>query len=209
MFGRINLLTEGAQAEGLVTKAWFSDPGFNNRLGVQVRFKSPDGSTGECTDRMLWVSDVGLLPEGSVVPVRYDPGKPSRAAIDVPALKARHAPVKAKLDAEHEARLAAELDQLGTDQSEENAPSGGRPDRPIVGRVTFREVQSGETKTRTILAAAVVAPQERAADEISASSPIAKAVLGHAVGDRVMVSLLIGDPIEVEIIAIEEVGSRS
>jgi hypothetical protein len=120
MFGRMNLLTDGTQADGLVTKAWFSDPGFNNRLGVQVRFKFPDGSTGECTDRMLWVSDVGLLSEGSVVPVRYDPAKHSRVAIDVPALKERYAPVKAKLEAEREARLEAQLEHLGTEPGGES-----------------------------------------------------------------------------------------
>ena len=36
MFGRINLLTDGAQAEGLVTKAWFSDAPFNNGAVLAV-----------------------------------------------------------------------------------------------------------------------------------------------------------------------------
>ncbi len=155
MFGRINLLTDGAQAEGLVTKAWFSDPGFNNRLGVQVRVKFPDGSTGECTDRMLWVSDVGLLTEGSVVPVRYDPGKQSRVAIDVPALKERYAPVKAKNEAEREARLDAQFQKLGDDKADD-ASSGASAGRSIRGRFTYREMASGETKTLTIVSVANV-----------------------------------------------------
>jgi transcription elongation GreA/GreB family factor len=204
IFGRINLLTDGAQAEGLVIKAWFSDAPFNNRIAVQVRFKLPDGSTGECTDRMLWVADVGLLSEGSVVPVRYDPSKHSRVAIDVPALKERHAPVKARVEAEREARLDAQLEHLGAGEAGDDAPSGETTGQSIRARITYREVASGETKTQTIVSddADIF---ERSHGEARETSQIGMALLGGAAGDRVMLPTGIGKPpIEVDIVAIDE-----
>jgi hypothetical protein len=44
--------------------------------------------------------------------------------LDVPALKERYAPVKAKHEAEREARLEAQFEQLGANTTGENASSG-------------------------------------------------------------------------------------
>ena len=218
MFGRKNLLSDGARIDGVVVKAWFSDPGFNNRLGVEVRVRFSDGSSGECTDRMLWVDDVGLLAEGSVVPVRYDPSTHSKLAIDVPALKERHAPVKAKREAEREARLEAQLSQLGGTDAAADPPAPAQPQvsipsAPILApsavgalrvgqRVTYRDVVSGETKTWTIVAGKY---GDRGAGKMSEEAPVAKALLGHAPSDRVSLTTMDG-PLELEILAVDELA---
>jgi hypothetical protein len=67
-------------------------------------------------------------------------------------------------------------------------------------RVTYQEVGSAETKTWTIVDGRQA---DRAAGEISAGSPIAAALLGRAVGDRVTLSRPVG-PIELEIVDVSD-----
>jgi transcription elongation GreA/GreB family factor len=127
-------------------------------------------------------------------------------AIDVPALKERHAPVKAKLEAEREARLEAQLERLGPDEAADNDASGETPGRSIRARVTYREVVSGETKTLTIVHVASVF--DRRDGEATDTSPKGIALLGHTAGDRVMLPQgMDAPPIEVEIVALDESGS--
>ncbi len=83
------LLSSGAQAEGVVVKAWI---GYGPAgLCVRVRVKFPDGSTGEFERQGLWAPKVGALLEGSVVPVRYDPADHSMVMLDVPLMEQRQA----------------------------------------------------------------------------------------------------------------------
>ena len=101
------VLAEGAQAEGQVYG--LTSYGEGRDFGVKVRVKMPDGTTAEFEKGPLEVRHVGLLFEGSVVPVRYDPADTSKVVLDVPALEAAQAQVAAG----RQAQLDAQFEHLG------------------------------------------------------------------------------------------------
>ncbi len=103
MFGqKKKLVSDGAQAEGVVMKAWIPTP---HNLCVRVQIRFPDGSTGDFEQYGLWKPKVGSLWEGDVVPVRYDPANHSKVTIDLPALEQRYAEEKANRVSEMTAQL--------------------------------------------------------------------------------------------------------
>src|SRR5690348_12702044 len=113
------VLREGAQTEGQVyglTGYGYSDGGPTD-FGVKVRVRFPDGSTTEFEKGPLEARHVGMLFEGSVVPVRYDPADTSKAVLDVPALEA----AQAQAAAGRQAQLDAQFEHLG----ESRAAAGG------------------------------------------------------------------------------------
>lgn len=113
------VLREGAQTEGQVygLTGYGSADGGPTDFGVEVRVRLPDGSTREFEKGPLEARDVGLLFEGSVVPVRYDPANYKRVVPDVPALEERQAAV----DAGRQAQLDAQFERIG----EAGAPAAG------------------------------------------------------------------------------------
>jgi hypothetical protein len=112
MFGRHKkLYAEGAQTEGVVIKQASANDRIHFRVVVRAKF--PDGSTAEFHSQFLDVYDVGSLYQGSVVPVRYDPSDHSKAALDIPALKARNKQATAAQQAQLDAQVA-HLGEPGT-----------------------------------------------------------------------------------------------
>ena len=105
------VLRDGAQTEGQVygLTSYGTPSGDFGDFGVKVRVRLPDGSTAEFERGPLEARNVGRLFEGSVVPVRYDPAKPSRVVLDVPALEA----AQAQVDAGRQAQLNTQFDHLG------------------------------------------------------------------------------------------------
>jgi hypothetical protein len=101
------VLAEGAQAEGQVYG--LTGYGDGSDFGVKVRVKLPDGTEAKLEKGPLEVRHVGLLFEGSVVPVRYDPADTSKVVLDVPALEAAQAQVAAG----RQAQLDAQFEHLG------------------------------------------------------------------------------------------------
>lgn len=119
MFGhKQKLLSNGAQTEGVVFKAWTHQ---HRQECVRVRVKFPDGSTGEFEQGGLWRPKVGTLIEGDVVPIRYDPADDSKVTLDVPLMEQRHAEAWARQFPSVEGRADAVFEQLGTDGTD--APS--------------------------------------------------------------------------------------
>jgi hypothetical protein len=107
MFGRLNLMEDGAQVDGVVLESTFkhsrvTGPGPHSlpariwRLKLQVQFE--DGLTTE-VERKLNDGDIGgtlihedgrtFPSEGDLVPMRYDPKDRSKLEIDVAAIKAK------------------------------------------------------------------------------------------------------------------------
>ena len=107
MFGRLNLMRDGAQVDGVVLESTFkhsriSGPGELSvgariwRLKLHVQFE--DGTTTE-VERKVNEDDYGgaissedgrpFPSEGDIVPMRYDPKDHSRVEIDVAAIKAK------------------------------------------------------------------------------------------------------------------------
>lgn len=80
----------------------------NGTYGIEFRVKFPDGSTADVKERFLETSHQGLLSEGDVVPVRFDPTNHKKVRLDVPALEA---PMKAA-DVAKDARRDAALQRL-------------------------------------------------------------------------------------------------
>jgi hypothetical protein len=85
-------------------------------------------------------------------------------------------------------------------------PAPARAARPVpakglrIGqRVTYREVHAGKTHTWTIVSGA----PDRATREISATSPIASALLGSNAGDRLTIARPTG-PLEIEVLAVDD-----
>ena len=106
MFGRLNLMRDGAQVDGVVVESTFkpsriTGPGEHAlpariwRLKLQVQFE--DGTTTE-VERKVDDDDYGgtlvhrngrtFPSEGDPVPMRYDPKDRSKIEIDVAAIKA-------------------------------------------------------------------------------------------------------------------------
>jgi hypothetical protein len=105
MFGqKKKLLSTGAQAEGVVMKAWFPSP---HNLNVRVQVKFPDGSTGEFEQYGLWMPKIGATnaAEGSVVPVRYDSADRSMITLDLPLMEQRYEQEKENRTSEIAAQL--------------------------------------------------------------------------------------------------------
>ncbi len=115
MFGRLNLMRDGAQVDGVVLgsenrHSRVSGPGEMTagativRLKVRVEFE--DGTTTE-VERELKETEIGGMPlnesglflgEGDIVPMRYDPKDRSRIEIDKAAIKARRDKLAAEVD---------------------------------------------------------------------------------------------------------------
>ena len=115
--GKKKLYAEGARAEGVVVKQASANDRIHYRVVVQAKF--PDGSTTEFTKGALDFHDVGYLYVGSVVPIRYDPSDHSKIALDIPALKEKHA----QAEASQQAQLDAQVAHLG----EPSAQTPGGP----------------------------------------------------------------------------------
>jgi hypothetical protein len=101
------VLRDGAQAEGQVYG--LTSYGTEGDFGVKVRVKMPDGSVQEFEKGPLESRHVGLLLEGSVVPVRYDPSDVSKVTLDVPALEA----TRSQAAAGQQAELDKQFEHLG------------------------------------------------------------------------------------------------
>jgi hypothetical protein len=107
VFGRLNLMRDGAQVDGVVLESTFkhsriTGPGPHAlpariwRLKLRVQFE--DGTTTE-VERKLKDTDYGgtlvnedgspFPSEGDIVPMRYDPKDRSNVEIDVAAIKAK------------------------------------------------------------------------------------------------------------------------
>ena len=99
MFGEHKLLTEGAQAEGVILEWHAGNTRSTVRLVVGIAFD--DGEKVQFSESMTDYCkvparnvkerfDPDVVPltliEGEKIPVRYDPEKRSRAVIDTPAL---------------------------------------------------------------------------------------------------------------------------
>jgi hypothetical protein len=134
------LVTEGAQAKGVVVKRWVNNPDQGGgSYGIEFRVKFPDGSTADHKHRFLSASDVGYISEGDVVPVRYDPSDYSKVALDEPALEEPLKAAKAGQDARRDAALAG----LG----EPGAGSGGGSSvQSIPGLGTFDSPEDLKSK---------------------------------------------------------------
>ncbi len=108
------VLEDGAQAQGQVYG--LTRYGTDGDYGVKVRVKMPDGSTQEFEKGPLEVRRVGMLFEGSVVPVRYDPADLSKVVLDTVALEATHGDAAAG----QREQLDQAFEHLG-----ESGPGGG------------------------------------------------------------------------------------
>ncbi len=121
MFGhkqKQKLLSSGAQAEGVVFKAWI--PSHREEcVGVRVTF--PDGSTGEFEQGGLWRPKIGTLIEGDRVPVRYDPADSSKVTLDVPLMERRHAEAWARQFPSAAGRAEVVPERLGADSAPDDA----------------------------------------------------------------------------------------
>ncbi len=101
------VLEDGAQAQGQVYG--LTRYGTDGDYGVKVRVKMPDGSTQEFEKGPLEVRRVGMLFEGSVVPVRYDPTDTTKVVLDTVALEA----AQGEATAGRQAQLDQAFDHLG------------------------------------------------------------------------------------------------
>jgi hypothetical protein len=122
VFGRLNLMRDGAQVDGVVLESTFkhsritgpgelSLPARIYQLKLQVQFE--DGTTTEVELKLkdddygghLVNEDGSPFPsEGDIVPMRYDPKDRSRVEIDIAAIKAKRQ--------EDFAKEAAQVDRL-------------------------------------------------------------------------------------------------
>jgi len=88
--GKSKVLTEGAQAEGVVidsqAPADTGAGGFGRTYRLTARVRFDDGTTAEVSSGRLDRTKVGWKLEGDIVPVRYDPSDRSKIELDVPAL---------------------------------------------------------------------------------------------------------------------------
>jgi hypothetical protein len=140
MFGRSNLMREGASADGVVLDSklhvnWVFNwsaifPNSSWRYKLEVQF--PDGTRTEIT-RKVREGAYGLpLNVGQIVPMRYDPEHRSRMEIDIPALKAGH---RAEVKHGKQAAIAHGEEELarrrraGQNRPAADAPPSG-PDAP-------------------------------------------------------------------------------
>ena len=100
MFGRLNLMKDGAQAEGVVLESEerfgrVSGPGEMSVgatiMQLQLRVQFDDGTTTE-VERKLKDTDYGGRPlqQGDTVPMRYNPKDRSQIEIDKAAMKAKY-----------------------------------------------------------------------------------------------------------------------
>jgi hypothetical protein len=105
MFGHGKLLREGVCAEGVVIDANHrvtSGGAVYRKYDVKVRVHVDDQTIE--VHETLDASEVGEHVVGGLVPVRYNPEHPSKAVIDVPALRTRHEANSAKATANAIAR---------------------------------------------------------------------------------------------------------
>jgi hypothetical protein len=124
------LLRSGQRGEAVVISAK-ADRGGGSNVGpgifgwnVTIRVKFPDGSTAEF-DRYVEASGVssgvialGISP-GTVLPIRFDPAKPSRVEIDTEALRAdkdRQAADARGINDERVREAMGALPPLGSDE---------------------------------------------------------------------------------------------
>ena len=73
---------------------------------------------------------------------------------------------------------------------------------PSGQQITYRDVSSADTRTRTIIS---VRGADASGLAISSQSPIGRGLIGHEVGDVVLIELPRG-PIRVEILAVQDLG---
>jgi hypothetical protein len=89
MFGRHDLLEDGAQVDGVIIKApeyFRGSTDMKGRYKVTVRVRFSDGASVE-VERRLHLS-CGEHRVGAVLPMRYDPADRSKIEIDEPTLTA-------------------------------------------------------------------------------------------------------------------------
>ncbi len=102
MFGNDNLLSDGAQIEGVVLESSMTHQ--RNKSKVQIAVKFDDGEKAEFTEVLInyyvpagqglrGITDKTVIPIsftiGMKIPVRYDPANHEHLAVDVPALHER------------------------------------------------------------------------------------------------------------------------
>jgi hypothetical protein len=90
------LLNDGEQGQGVITKRHLgSTTRYSGtkedfvRFELQGHIKFPDGTQTEFRSKGLRSDKIGNIPEGAVVPVRYDASDHSKVVLDVVALEAQ------------------------------------------------------------------------------------------------------------------------
>jgi hypothetical protein len=97
MFGKINLMRDGAEVLGRVTESG-SDMSFatgGQGYHVKARVEFDDGATSEISCRVP--RGLGAYGVGAVLPFRYDPKDRSKIGLDEPALEAIADATRAKV----------------------------------------------------------------------------------------------------------------
>jgi hypothetical protein len=137
------VLEQGAQAEGQVYG--LTAYGKEGDFGVKVRVKMPDGSTQEFEKGPLEARHVGVLFEGSVVPVRYDPADLSKVVLDVPALEA----TQSQGAASRRDQLDAAFEHLGEDAAPLPGGAAGITLQSLKdsGLLTDAQIEAAKAKT--------------------------------------------------------------
>jgi hypothetical protein len=170
MFGKHKLLTEGTQAQALVTSSgnYWVNPGSapgRYAVGLQVRF--PDGSTAEIERHVSGVS----IDAGDVVPVRFDPNATSKVEVDLAAMLALR---QAQVDgARARAVETSERELRRADLVREIATRETPPTDAELQAVADQEKAAKEELGNSIRRRAGAAPSE---DELSESSRLTDAV---------------------------------
>lgn len=132
------------------------------------------------------------------------PDQEDYVLVDILGLPPRHGACQFECCFRGLADAAAVASRYGAMRGGPPAPARAARPAPAKGLgvgqgVTCREVDSGKTLTRTV----VNGTPDRSAGEISATSPIASALLGSNAGDRVPIALPSG-PLEIEVIAVDD-----
>jgi hypothetical protein len=138
------VLEQGAQGEGQVYG--MTAYGTMGDFGVKVRVKMPDGSVQEFEKGPLESRHVGVLFEGSVVPVRYDPADVSKVVLDVPALEA----ARSQATVGRQDQLDAAFEHLGEGGAATPGGTGGITLESLEasGLVTDAQIEAAKAKAR-------------------------------------------------------------
>jgi hypothetical protein len=99
MFGRMNLMRDGAKAMGRVTESG-SDLSFatgGEGYHVKARVEFEDGTSSEISCKVH--RGLGAYGVGEILPFRFDPSDHSKIALDEPALKAIAGETRAQVKA--------------------------------------------------------------------------------------------------------------
>jgi len=138
MFGKRNLLREGAEAQAVVTAV--RDGGvLTGGAGVPIhqyldlRVSFDDGSYGESSCRVgsMLHNNTLSFSEGDIVPVRYDPADRTKIELDEPALTAQRESLREHGKEQAIARAEAELGGSKEDRGPAAGWTSGSTGEPV------------------------------------------------------------------------------